>query len=223
MRKLFKNLGQVLRSAANLIRLRYEMLLPESTRWGITQRRYQEWADSPIDEKYLDYVVERGKEFSCFVGNYKRLVDAGCGNGYIGGKTYAEIGYSPLKPVGYVLGIDPLPMKVKPPWVTEYRQARVEDCAELILEGGFDKAIIVTSLDHFENPLQALKALTPCRELCLWGTTYKLEATPDLYHIHRFTFPQLRHLLVEAGWMLLETVKVDENDCSRGWFIRAQV
>ena len=200
----------------------YDLSLPIAARWRRTQTRYIKWAESPLNEQYLSYIIKRGEEFAAFVGSYKRLIDAGCGNGQIGGKTCAEIGYNPLLLGGYVLGIDPLPMKIKPPWVTDYHQAKIEDCGELVIEGNFDKAIIVTSLDHFEFPEKALRTLSPCRELCLWETTYK-ESKLDLYHVHRFTFSQLENLLGEAGWRIVEAKKVDENDTSAGWFIRAQV
>ena len=206
----------------NYIRSVFEYCLPKYVKWVQTQVRYDEWSQKTLSKEYLSFIVERGKQFSEFVGDYKRLIDVGCGNGLISDKPYAEVGYCPIKLGGFVLGVDPLPMLVRPPWVTEYLEARIEECKNIVKEGKFDKATIITSLDHFEKPLEALKILLPVGELCLWETVYLKKTLPDLNHVYRFTFYEVLNLLKEAGWRIKETKKVDENNESEGWFIRAK-
>jgi hypothetical protein len=219
VRRVIKNSPKYL---WNKSRSLFEYYLPKHVKWGRTQVRYDEWSQKPLCEEYLDFIVKRGKQFSEFVGDYNRLIDVGCGNGLIGGKPYAEVGYCPIKLGGFVLGVDPLPIIVQPPWVTEYLEARIEECENIVKEGKFDKATIITSLGHFENPLESLKILVTVHELCLWETVYRKKTLPDLYHMYRFTLKEVLSLLLKAGWTVTEKKRVDENYTAEGWFIRAK-
>ena len=166
---MFRRWRKLLTRTSNVF---YLVLVPVGRRWENAQRRYIRWAESPMSPAYLEYVRILGEEFSAFVGIPTRMVDVGCGNGVFGGVSYAEAGYLPLKRgSGYILGVDPLPL-IKPiPWLSDFKQGKIEDMKLT----GFNEATFVTTFDHIENPETALRRLKEAgiSKLFIWETLYR--------------------------------------------------
>lgn len=170
---------------------------------------------------YLGYVRIMGDEFSDFVGSPTRLIDVGCGNGVFGGMSYAEAGYLPLKRRGgYILGVDPLPL-VKPiPWLSEFKQGKIE---ELDLSG-FHEAAFVTTFDHIEDIDAALISLKGAgvKTLYIWETTHRRHTRGDVDHPHHYTYTELTTLLKIHEFKITRSDKKDENRETEGWFIEVK-
>jgi len=199
----------------------YALIVPRGRRWENAQRRYIRWAESPMSPAYLEYVRIMGEEFSQFVGAPTRMVDVGCGNGIFGGMSYTEAGYLPLKRRGgYILGVDPLPPLKPIPWLSEFRQGKIE---ELVLNG-FNEAAFVTTFDHIENIDVAITRLKEAgiKTLFIWETTYRRHTRGDLDHPHHYTYTELAELLRRHDFKITKKRRVDENRDTEGYFIEAK-
>lgn len=214
---MFRRWRKLLTRTSNVF---YLVLVPVGRRWENAQRRYIRWAESPMSPAYLEYVRILGEEFSAFVGTPTRMVDVGCGNGVFGGVSYAEAGYLPLKRgSGYILGVDPLPL-IKPiPWLSDFKQGKIEDMKLT----GFNEATFVTTFDHIENPETALRRLKEAgiSKLFIWETLYR-KHTGGSDHPHHYTFSELVYLLNDGGYGITRAQKVDENRYTEGYFIEAR-
>lgn len=199
----------------------YTRIVPVGRRWERAQSRYIRWAESPMSPKYLEYVRIMGEEFSQFVGAPTRMIDVGCGNGVFGGMSYGEAGYLPLKRRGgYILGVDPLPLLKPIPWLSDFKQGRIEDL-EL---SGFNEAAFVTTFDHIENIDAALTSLKRAgvKTLFIWETLYRRHTRGDADHPHHYTYAELTALLSSEGFAVTRTRKVDEKRETLGIFIEAK-
>ena len=199
----------------------YTYLVPTGLRWRVAQRRYVKWAEEPLPSSYIEYVRIMGEEFSTFVGTPTRLIDVGCGNGVFNGVGYAEAGYLPLKKRGgYILGVDPLPLVNPIPWLSEFKQGRIEDL-EL---SGFNEAAFVTTFDHIENIDAALTQLKRAgvKTLFIWETIYKRHTRGDMDHPHHYIYAELAAQLQRHSFKITRADKKDENKDTEGWFIEAK-
>lgn len=199
----------------------YLILVPVGRRWENAQRRYLSWAETPMSTAYLNYVKILGEEFSVFVGVPTRMIDVGCGNGVFNGMSYDEAGYLPLKRRGrYILGVDPLPI-VKPiPWLSEFRQGKIEE----MKLSDFNEATFVTTFDHIQDPNKALQRLLDAgvTKIYLWETLYRVHNDGDRDHPHHYTYSELIEMLRMFGFSVVRSCKVDENKDTEGYFIEAK-
>ncbi len=199
----------------------YSALVPSRIRWRLAQARYLRWAEAEMNPTYIEYVRIMGEEFSAFVGAPTRLIDVGCGNGVFSGVSYEEARYLPLKRLGgYILGVDPLPILIPIPWLSAFKQGRIEDL-EL---SGFNEAAFVTTFDHIENIDAALTQLKKAgvKTLFIWETIYRKPTGGDLDHPHHYTYEKLARLLWRHGFKITRKHKVDENRDTEGYFIEAR-
>lgn len=199
----------------------YSAFIPTERRWAEAQSRYVTWAGAPMDEKYLEYVRRVGSDFSEFVGEPTRLIDVGCGNGVFGGVSYSKAGYIPLKRGnGYILGVDPLPTVYPIPWISAFKQGKIED----MRLSGFNEAAFVTTFDHIADPDTALNnlKLAGVKIIYLWETLYLSHNEGDRDHPHHYTYVELATLLRKYGFKFTRTEKIDGNNTSEGWFIEAR-
>jgi hypothetical protein len=135
--------------------------------------------------------------------------------------SYVEAGYLPIKRRGgYVLGVDPLPLVRPIPWLSEFRQGRIEDL-EL---HGFSQAAFVTTFDHVENIDAALTRLREAgvAQIFLWETLYRRRSRGDLDHPHHYTYGELTELLSRHGFRVVRVKKVDELRDTEGCFMEAR-
>ena len=200
----------------------YTHLVPVGVRWAAAQRRYVKWAETPLPDAYLNYVRILGEEFSAFVGEPTRMIDVGCGNGVFNGVGYAEAGYLPLKRRGgYILGVDPLPLVNPIPWLSEFKQGRVED---LTFGEPFNEATFVTTFDHIADIDAALTRLKRAgvKTLFIWETIYRQHTNGDYDHPHHYTYAELATLLRRHRFKITRADKKDENNETEGWFIEAK-
>jgi hypothetical protein len=185
-----------LKKAVNEVRNR---VLSPHTRWEIAQRRYEKWADGKLDIPYLNHVKRQGWHFAAFIGEPERMIDVGCGNGVFNGVSYFEAGYHPIvKGRGYVLGIDPLPLKQPIPWLSDFIQGKIED----MNLSGFNQAAFVTTFDHLEEPGRALLTLRRAgvKTIFLWQTLYKKHHGGDEDHPYHYTQEELHALMKSYGF-----------------------
>lgn len=213
-----------MRIAARCVAVWVLGLLPQELRWRQTQIAYERWASHPLPKEYLDFIRERGRMFAEFVGEPGSLVDVGCGNGLIGGMTYAQSEYVPLRKGKYrIYGIDPLPLKAPIPWIHFYEQMKCEDidCSLIHVE----TATFITTFDHLEDPALCLRKLrrVGVRRIYLWETLWLRPVPGDVDHARRHTLPQLEALLGETGFKVIRRVRVDVFYDAEGWFIEAEI
>lgn len=213
------------RCAAFLNRLRnsaYVCLMPVEKRWRVAQARYARWANAPLSDQYLGYVQRVGSEFAAFVGEPTQLVDVGCGNGVYAGLSYAEAGYIPIhRGRGYVLGVDPLPLLQSIPWISEFKQGKIEE----MKLSGFSEASFVTTFDHIAYPNSALKSLKRAgvTKVFLWETLYKRHTSGDQDHPHHYTYAELESLFKLHGFKFTQCKVVRMGDVAEEWFIEANL
>lgn len=215
---MFRRWRRLLTNASNAA---YSALVPVGRRWERAQSRYIRWAESPMSPTYLGYVRIMGEEFSQFVGAPTRMIDVGCGNGVFGGMSYGEAGYLPLKRRGgYILGVDPLPLLKPIPWLSEFKQGKVEDL-EL---SGFSEAAFVTTFDHIQDIDAALTNLKRAgvKTLFIWETLYRRHTRGDADHPHHYTYAELTALLNSNGFAVTRTRNVNEKRETLGIFIEAK-
>ncbi len=198
-------------------------LFPKRLRWRQTQAAYERWASKPLPKEYLDFIRLRGRMFAEFVGEAGSLVDVGCGNGIIGGMTYAESGYTPLRKGKHIIyGIDPLPLKAPIPWVNFYEQMKCEDIDYSLIHA--EAATFITTFDHLEDPTLCLRKLrrVGVRRVYLWETLWLHPVGGDWHHSRRYTYPQLERILGDAGFVITRKLRVDASKTTEGWFIEAE-
>jgi hypothetical protein len=162
--------------------------------------------------------------FAEFVGDPGSIIDVGCGNGLIGGMTYAESGYAPLRKRKHIIyGIDPLPLKAPIPWVKFYEQMKCEDIDRSLIRA--EAATFITTFDHLEDPALCLRVLRRIgvRRVYLWETLWLRPVPGDLDHARRYTLPQLAALLRDAGFKVTRKIRVDVLHDAEGWFIEAEL
>lgn len=160
--------------------------------------------------------------FSDFVGEPGTIIDVGCGNGLIGGMTYEQSGYNPIRKGKHIItGIDPLPLLALIPWIHIFKQCKCEDLEGVTAE----YATIVTSFDHLEKPTLCLEKLRNIgvKKIFLWETFFKYPVKGDWHHSHRYTLEQFEDILSNSRFKVNRRLKVDILHDAEGWFIEAQV
>ena len=205
------------------IQIKLFHFLPLKVRWRYTQKRYKKWSKTHLPSLYLQQICESGKKFSAFVGKPLLCLDIGCGNGLIGGMTYKEADYIYLNPsdTDTVIGIDPLPLEgPKPPGFNEYVMAI---CEKIPFKIAFDKVTIVTSIDHFQDPMLCLEecALVLKNSLFIW-TTCLQKAEGDLHHPIRFTKQNLLKMLSNSGYSIINCHFFNKSIYGEEVFIEAR-
>jgi len=198
-----------------------------SPEWVNAQDLYLRWTKDPLPDDYVKKIVALGKDFARMSKPVLRCLDVGCGNGLFSGKPYADIGYRYIAhddPDDYVIGIDPLPMINRPPWIDEYIQTRLEDAT--FPDESFNTIIIATSLEHMENPENILRIchrlLKPkgCGRLYLWYSTLK-EPVNDPAHVSRFTHKQIAEWLWDINYHEMKYYSEPFNTQSDTYFLKA--
>lgn len=196
-------------------------LIPKSMLWEHTQREYEKWANTPLPENYLKLVKERGAAFQEFVGSPGTIIDVGCGNGLLSGKTYEEIGYVPLRRgVNTIYGLDPLTLKAPIPWIDQFIQGRCEDPIPVKAEF----ATFVTSFDHIEDPATGLSRLKDAgvRGVFIWETLSRRRTGGDAAHLKRYTLEELTRVLESSGFFIKRFIVTDDISDWFGCFIEAE-
>ena len=200
--------------------------LPKQVRWDFHQHVYSKWTGENLPQNYLDYIIKMGIEFAEFVGKPGRLLDIGCGNGMIGNMTYQKSCYTPIKmrdENDYVVGIDPLALNAPIPWARKVIQTTCEEITRLFSPGDFDKATIITTLDHLYDPEKCIKNcyILGIPEIFIWTTTFKKQHPGgDYNHLHRYTFHETLKLFSESGYNNTETKRVYHDQGGDGWFMK---
>lgn len=192
------------------------------SRWTYSQKDYVKWTHTTLPKEYIKQIQRLGKMFMDFIGNPKRCLDVGCGNGLLGGMTYREIGYCYLnKPA---IGVDPLQLEVEmPSWLSEYTRGICENLA--FKPEVFDTIVLATTLDHIENVGQCFdeckRVLRKTGTLNIWLTCIKDYSTSDLAHPNRFTKANLELMLDAHKWHITKTFVERFSDTGDTVFIKA--
>jgi len=197
------------------------------TKWEDTQKEYLDWSKKPLNEEYLNQIIEIGLKFNNFIGKpLGRCLDVGCGNGMISGKSYEEVGYQYLFPnpeKDYVIGLDPLPLIKEPKWINEFIQNKIENMH--FPDEYFDTVVMATSLEHLEDPDEALHtihdALKPSGRLYIWMTVH-LRPFHDPHHPNCFTIYDVLDLLIGNDFKLGEIYREDFSNIADTVFIKVE-